>query len=65
MAKLIAFAGLDGERVWINPSHVVCVKSEGGRAVVHLTGNDPRPVTVAGEPDTVAKTINDNMGWWL
>ena len=64
MAKLIAFAGINDETVWINPDTVAMVEQEGDHAVVFFAGSDVPSIFLRGDADSVAAKLNKNMGWW-
>lgn len=64
MAKLIAFAGVKDETVWINPGSVAMVEQEGDQVVIYLERADMPHVFLKGEADEVVKKLNQNMGWW-
>lgn len=64
MAKLIAFAGTNDEKVWINPGAVAMVEQDDEKVVVYFERNDMPHVFIKGEADEVVKKLNQNMGWW-
>jgi predicted phosphodiesterase len=64
MAKLIAFAGLNDEKVWINPGSVAMVEQEKDKVVVYFERADMPHVFLKGEADEVVNKLNQNMGWW-
>lgn len=64
MAKLIAFAGINDETVWINPGAVAMVEQEAGHVVVFFAGSDVPSVFLKGEVGSVVAKLNRHMGWW-
>ncbi|ATQ43901.1 hypothetical protein [Caulobacter mirabilis] len=63
MGKLVAFTGLNGERVWVNPSVVARIYPEGEGATVYLSVPGLAPVLLREPADVVAETLNRNLGW--
>lgn len=64
MAKLLAFNGIDGKSVWINPSHVCLVKQhEPGKVTVVVGSSEPQSLVLAGEAEQVVYTLSRKMGW--
>lgn len=64
MAKLIAFAGINDEKVWINPGAVAMVEQEPDKVVVYFERSDMPSVFLKGEADAVVAKLNQHMGWW-
>lgn len=64
MAKLIAFPGISGKTVWINPSHVCLVEQqEVGNVTVIVGSSDPQAIFLAGDAEEVVFKLNRKMGW--
>ena len=58
MSKLIEIAGLAGDRIWVNPAHIIRVMSAGeGRTRLLFTapGED---IVVAGAADEMVAKLN-------